>query len=188
MLCSIIYIFKLIYYSCFDFRKGFLDTWILLLQNNTNNNKNYLNNFSYAKTIAFFTLYLFSILFYIIVKFFILKNYLFYYYTPETHVNNYNFLTNIIFTQSYLIKIYYSFYIVLIYILLLWNWRKNYFFIEKRKLIVSITGFVLIYFIFGRIMLTHFYLFDSNLNIVINKLYWFYNNVILYYNTNFFFG
>jgi NADH-ubiquinone oxidoreductase chain 5 len=119
MLCSIIYIFKLIYYSCFDFRKGFLDISTLLLQNNKNNTKNYLNTFSYAKTIAFFCIYLFAILFYIIVKLFILKNYLFFYYTPETHVNNYNFLSNIISANSYLIKIYYSLYVIVIYTLFL---------------------------------------------------------------------
>lgn len=119
MLCSIIYVFKLIYYSSFDFRKGFLDISTLLLQNNKNNIKNNINTFSYAKTIAFICIYLFSIIFYIVVKLFILKSYLFYYYTPETHVNNYQFLSNIMSTNSYLIKIYYSFYVILIYILFL---------------------------------------------------------------------
>ena len=37
LLTSVIYVYKLIYYSCFDFRKGFLQTTLLYIQNTLTN-------------------------------------------------------------------------------------------------------------------------------------------------------
>jgi NADH-ubiquinone oxidoreductase chain 5 len=36
MLCSVVYVYKIIYYSCFDYRKGFYQTMTMLIQNNKN--------------------------------------------------------------------------------------------------------------------------------------------------------
>jgi len=146
MLTSIIYVFKLIYYSCFDYRKGHLDWFPYLVQNNKNPEKIKYNNTNYAKVISFYVLYLFSIIFYFIVKVFILENYLFYYYTPETSVNNYNYLTEAIMNHKHLIKIYYSLYLLTIYILLCWGWRTNYFYLENHQGITCVVQFFLFYF------------------------------------------
>jgi hypothetical protein len=151
MLSSIIYVFKLIYYSCFDYRKGHLDWLPYLIQNNKNPEKIKYNSVNYAKVISFYILYLFSIFFFLIVKLFILKNYIFYYYVPETSVNNYSYLTEIILKNSYLTKIYYSFYMLLIYILLSWGWRSNYFYLENQQGLVCIIQFFIFYYISNKL-------------------------------------
>ena len=142
MLCSIIYIFKLIYYSCFDINKGHLNVMPLLLQNEDNFTQKYSLFFSFTKVIASYILYVFSILFYFIVQNYIMKIYIFFLYTPETFVNNYKFLYNLIFVNSHLIKIYYILFIFVIYILVIWNWRTNYFYIEKKKMIITVISFL----------------------------------------------
>jgi hypothetical protein len=151
MLSSIVYVFKLIYYSCFDIRKGHLDWFPYLVQNNKNPEKIKYNSANYSKVISFYILYLFSILFYLIVKLFILKNYLFYYYIPETSVNNYNYLTKLIFNHSYLIKIYYSLYLLLIYNLISWGWRTNYFYLENQQALVCIIQFFMFYYMCNKL-------------------------------------
>lgn len=46
LLCGVVYVFKLIYYSCFDFRKGPIQLMYLLLQNNFNFYKKYIITFT----------------------------------------------------------------------------------------------------------------------------------------------
>jgi NADH:ubiquinone oxidoreductase subunit 5 (subunit L)/multisubunit Na+/H+ antiporter MnhA subunit len=121
LLCSIIYVYKLIYYSCFDYRKGYLHTTILLIQNNVIEAKDYFLNFSYFKVISFFIIYIFSIFFYIIIKFYILKNYLIFSHSSEVIVNDYKFLSNSFYLKRYLSSIYYILFTIIIYSLTMGN-------------------------------------------------------------------
>ena len=107
MLCSIVYVYKIIYYSCFDFRKGPYQLTIYLIQLHKNSLKNLLKNFTFIKFIAFSIIYLFAIIFFIIVKSYILKHYIFYYYTNDIITNEYYYLNNLLIVKSYLITIYF---------------------------------------------------------------------------------
>jgi hypothetical protein len=163
MLSSIVYIFKLIYYSCFDYRKGHLDWFPYLVQNNKNPEKIKYNSANYSKVISFYILYLFSILFYLVIKLFILQNYLFYYYMPETSVNNYNYLNTIILNNSYLIKIYYIFYVLVIYLLLTLSSRTSYFYIENKEALLCIIQFFMFYYICNKLTSYGINFFDKNI-------------------------
>ena len=134
LICGIIYVFKIIYYSCFDFRKGFIQTIFLLLQNNFEFYKKHILSFTFAKYVAFFILYVFSIFFFFINKCYILNTYMFFFYQPNANVSDYNYLTDLLFINNYWAVIYYSLFIVTFMTLLLMNWRTNYFFIEKLEL------------------------------------------------------
>jgi NADH-ubiquinone oxidoreductase chain 5 len=119
LLCSVVYVYKLIYYSCFDFRKGYMQSIILFIQNNLIQSKYYFITYSFLKVISFFIIYIFSIIFYIIIKYYFLKNYLIFSYSSENVVNDYKFLNNIFFLKNYLISIYYILFISILYILTL---------------------------------------------------------------------
>lgn len=111
MLSSIAYVYKIIYYSCFDFRKGPFQLVVYLIQNNKKNLKNLFKNHTFIKIVAFSILYLFAAIFYIIVKYYILKHYIFFYYTNDIQVSDYAFLNDLFVVRSYLITIYYILFI-----------------------------------------------------------------------------
>jgi NADH:ubiquinone oxidoreductase subunit 5 (subunit L)/multisubunit Na+/H+ antiporter MnhA subunit len=121
MLSSIVYVYKLVYYSCFDFRKGSQDLIILYLQNNINNNKYFITFFTFAKYIAFCIIYIFSFFFFIIVKYYILKNYFFMNYSEGLYTNNLVFLVSYLNLQKHLVSIFYILFVVTLVILLLQN-------------------------------------------------------------------
>lgn len=141
MLSSVIYVYKLIYYSCFDFQKGSLQSTVLYLQNYKLLWDKLFINFTYLKFFSFFILYLYAILFYILVKFYILKTYIFFFHTSETLVNDLNFLTNHLMFKSSLSTLYYNLFNVTIIILVLNNWRQNYFFLQKFTLLTQLIAF-----------------------------------------------
>jgi len=153
MLCSLIYVYKIIYYSCFDFRKGSFQTLIMLLQNNKHFIKNLVFNFTFVKFLAFTLIYLFACIFFIIVKFYILKHYVFFYYSNDIEVSDYAFLNDLIVVKSYLITIYYILFLTTAVTLVLLNWRENYFLIEKIEIYHNILGIILTYAITTRLML-----------------------------------
>lgn len=140
LLCSIVYVFKLIYYSCFDFRKGNLHTIILYIQNNVIPAKYLFSQFSYIKVFAFFIIYSFSIITYIIMKYFLLKTHMFYYYSSEVIVNQFNFLGKYFYLKNYLVSIYYILFTAVIIVLILNSWRANYFFHDKQSIIINVYG------------------------------------------------
>jgi len=121
MLCGAVYVYKLIYYSCFDLRKGSYPIVILYLQMNKKISKKFLFNFTFFKFFAFFIIYLFSICFYIIIKYYILKNYIILNYSNSFYTNELPFLQNLIKTKSYLISIYYSLFSLTVFILIIQN-------------------------------------------------------------------
>jgi len=147
LLCGVVYVFKIIFYSCFDYRKGFLDTITLLIQNSLLKLKNFTYKFTVTKVIAFSIIYIFSIFFFIIVKFYILKHYIFFIYLPETQINDYMYLSNVLKIQSHLTKIYYILFLITVVVLLLLNWRENYFFIEKLELLTTVFAIIVFFYI-----------------------------------------
>lgn len=131
MLSSVVYVYKLIYYSCFDFRKGSIQTIILYLQNYNTLFKNLFLNFTYVKFFSFFIIYIYSILFYIIVKFYIFKIYIYMFHLPITLINDMKYLTNFFFLKNYLVSLYYIFFSIAILIIILNSPRTNYFYLQK---------------------------------------------------------
>lgn len=121
MLCGVVYVYKLIYYSCFDYRKGSYPIITLYLQFNKNLFKKLFFNFTYFKVIAFTIIYLFSIFFYIIIKYYILKNYIIINYSNTFYINEFLYLQNIINSKSYLVSIYYTLFTSVTLILILQN-------------------------------------------------------------------
>ena len=124
MLCSVVYAFKIIYYSCFDYRKGNLLINFLQLQNDTNYD-NFNFNFNIFKYIAFIIIFVFSLLFFFIIKLFILKNFLFFSTNNKTLINDYLFLNKCILNKSILISIFYRLFSFVIVILINLNTRNN---------------------------------------------------------------
>jgi NADH:ubiquinone oxidoreductase subunit 5 (subunit L)/multisubunit Na+/H+ antiporter MnhA subunit len=119
LLTSVVYVYKLIYYSCFDFRKGSLQFTVLFLQNYTKLFKNSSLNFTYSKLFAFFILFFYSIFFFFLLKFYLLKLYLFFFHLPQTQVNELKYLNNFMFFKNYQISLYYSFFFLTIIVLIL---------------------------------------------------------------------
>jgi NADH-quinone oxidoreductase subunit L len=150
MLCSIVYVYKLIYYSCFDYRKGAYQLITLLIQNNKNWLKHLVFNFTIVKVIAFSIIYLFACCFFFIIKFFFLKNYIFFFFSGDVEVSDYYFISDLILVQSHLVSIYYILFTVTLFILVLMNWRENFFFIERLELLTTLFGLVVFYVICAR--------------------------------------
>lgn len=140
LLSSIVYVFKLIYYSCFDIQKGHFNHVIYLLQNSHFSFKNQYQSYTWFKALGFSILYLFSIFFYVFIKYFMLKNYLFFYHCNNIQINDYIFLNKLILTKLHLVKIYYTLFTCVLLSFLLSNNRSNYFFTETLNLYVVMFG------------------------------------------------
>ena len=153
MLCSVVYVYKIIYYSCFDYRKGPYQLLSSLIQNNTNWLKHLIFNFTFVKIIAFSIVYLFGCAFFFIVKFYFLKNYLYIYYSGDADVINYLFVTDLMCSHSYLVTIFYILFTVTVISLALMNWRDNDFIIEKLQLFESMYGVIMFYSMWAKGML-----------------------------------
>jgi NADH:ubiquinone oxidoreductase subunit 5 (subunit L)/multisubunit Na+/H+ antiporter MnhA subunit len=142
MLCSIVYVFKLIYYSCFDYRKGSYQILTTLVQNNKNSLKCLVFNFTFFKIIAFSIIYIFSCSFFFLIKFFFLKNYYFIFYSGSFETNNFIYLSELFFSSSHLMSIFYIFFVLTIITLILINGRENEFFIERVNLLIQLLGVI----------------------------------------------
>lgn len=153
MLCSVVYVFKLIYYSCFDYRKGPYQILSALIQNNPNWIKHLLFNFTIVKVIAFSIIYLFGCSFFFFIKFFFLKNYYFIFYSGSFETNDFMYLSELFYSSSHLMSIFYILFVTTIFILVLMNWRENEFFVERIKLFISLLGVVTFFSVCGSIIL-----------------------------------
>lgn len=140
MLCGVVYVYKLIYYSCFDFKKGSYFATIIYLQMNKTKFKNFFLNVTFFKIFAFIIIYSFSILFYIVIRYYITKNYIIFQYSSITQISEFMYLKNIIMSKSYLVSIYYSLFTVTCLVLILQNWRGSFSANLKLSIIVSLFG------------------------------------------------
>lgn len=147
MLCSIVYVYKIIYYSCFDFRKGPYQLTIYLIQLHKKSLKDLFKNFTFIKFFAFSIIYIFAILFYILVKSYILKHYIFYYYSNSIVTNEYFYLNNLLTVKSYLITIYYIFFTATIVGMILLTSRSTFFYIENIEALVTLLGICIFHLI-----------------------------------------
>lgn len=145
MLSSVIYVYKLIYYSCFDFTKGYINTTILLIQNYSSLFNKYFSQYTASKLFAFLSIYIYAILFYLIMKFYLLNIYIYFQHSPEVSVNDLKFLGDYIFLKKHLISIYYILFNITVLVLILNSWRANYFYIEKITILRQILLFVIFY-------------------------------------------
>lgn len=145
MLSSVVYVFKLIYYSCFDFQKSFIQTLTLLIQNYSTLKDTYWSQFTVSKLIAFCIIHLYAICFFFIVKVYISKLYLFTTHSSETLVNELKFLTPYLNLKRHLISIYYVLFTITVLVLTLNSWRTNAFFFQKLTLLQSIFTFLMIF-------------------------------------------
>ena len=152
MLCGVVYVYKLIYYSCFDFRKGSYPLTIVYLQNNKNLSKKFFFNFTYFKVFAFSIIYFFSVLFYIVIKYYILKNYLIFNYSGLFYTNEFMYLQNILSVKSYLVSLYYSFFTLVTLVLLLQNWRGSTTFGIKYHVIIASFGLISLLLISNKLL------------------------------------
>lgn len=143
MLTSPIYVFKLNYYSSFDFRKGYIQTVFLKLQNYKVNFKSIYVNFTYTKIFAYSLIYLYALVIFIVLKYFILINFIITNNTPYSNVNYLPLLETNILLKSTMIKVYYSLFVCVILILLLNKNRANYFYIQQFRLISYLISFIL---------------------------------------------
>lgn len=145
MLSSLVYVYKLIYYSCFDYDKGSFDMVGMILQNYPSLQSKFSSDFTLSKVFAFFIIYIYSVLFFLVMKLYILKVYLFIQYSPTIMTNELNFLNDYLLLKSYLVSIFYTLFTAVIFILFINSNRTNYFFLEKISLVKQILLFILIY-------------------------------------------
>lgn len=150
MLCSIVYVYKIIYYSCFDFRKGPYQLTMYLIQLHKHCLKDLFKNFTFIKFFAFSIIYLFAIIFYVIVKSYILKHYIFYYYNNSVITNEYFYLNNLLLVKSYLISLYYIFFTVTLIGMVMLTWRGNFFYVENMDTLFTLFGVCIFHFITAR--------------------------------------
>lgn len=160
MLTSPVYVFKLNYFSSFDFRKGYLQTIFLKLQTYIKNKQYTHVNFTYTKIFAFFLIYTYSLCFFIITKYYIMANYAYYTTTPNTMANNIEFMTLNIEAKTYLTKIYYSLFTSVVLILALAKNRTNYFYMQYFELLSSTIIFIL--------LLNFVFFFTKNIILILN--------------------
>lgn len=133
-LCSIVYVYKLIYYSCFDFRKGELVVIPIILQNYKKLYNMYHLTFNYMEIIAFLTIHIFTVIYYCIVKFYFLNNYI-------IIINSTQFFTfELPYFEYYLkikeisLEIFYILFVLTILILSIANNRTNYYYINVTSM------------------------------------------------------
>ena len=143
LLSSIIYVYKLIYYSSFDFRKGAFQKDILVLQNYKELLNKYLLSFTYVHVFSTFIIFIMAIFFYLIVKFFILKFYIIFNYSGIFVSNELIFMTKFFYIKKNLISIFYSLFLLLIVVMFLNNTRYNYFYLQTYKIFTLILNFFL---------------------------------------------
>lgn len=143
MLSSVVYVYKLIYYSCFDFQKGSLQTLILLMQNHKNVKEAFWSQFTVAKLIAFCVIHVYALCFFLIVKLYISKLYIFTTHSSEVLVNDLKFLASYIYLKKHLISIYYCLFTITIIVLVINSWRTNYFYMQKISIIQNILSFTM---------------------------------------------
>ena len=151
MLSSVVYVYKIVYYSCFDYRKGDQDILTLYLQNNVSANKYFILFFTLSKYLAFILLYLFSTLFFIIVKYFVLKNYLFIYNGETVYVNNIAFLMSYTELQRHLVSVYYILFFITVLVLLSVSWRSSFFAFEKNLMFFFLSSLIFFLILFSKI-------------------------------------
>lgn len=152
LLSGIIYFFRLVFYSSFDFYKNWKHIPLkhILLNRNKTNDKVYLTQTNHI--IAVLILLVFAIIIYmymyinlqqVIVE------------MENTNLTiNYSFENFFLLTQlymSYLIFFYY-FYLFILFILLVIMWRKNIFFSETTLIVVYLILILLLLMIWGHIM------------------------------------
>lgn len=145
MLSSVVYVFKLIYYSCFDFDKGSFDMVGMLLQNYPSLQNKFSSDFTFSKVFSFFTIYVYSVVFFLVMKLYLLKIYLFIQYSPTIMTNELKFLNDFLLLKGYLISIFYILFTLVIFILFINSNRTNYFFSEKISIAKQILLFILLY-------------------------------------------
>lgn len=143
MLSSVVYVYKLIYYSCFDFQKGSLQTLTLLIQNHKKIKESLWSQFTVAKLIAFCVIHVYALCFFLIVKLYISKLYIFTTHSSEVLVNDLKFLAPYIFLKKHLISLYYCLFTITVIVLILNSWRTNYFYLQKITLIQNILSFTI---------------------------------------------
>jgi hypothetical protein len=141
LLTSVIYVYKLIYYSCFDFRKGFLQIIPLLLQNTLVNNIKLFLNYTISKLFSFMIIYLYCFFFYIIINMFFVDHYIFFQHLPESTIYEYKFFENYFFLKKYIINIYYVLFFLTVNVLILNTWRSNFFYYDTFELFLNLWGF-----------------------------------------------
>ena len=155
LLSSVVYVYKLIYYSSFDIRKGYFQKFLISLQNYRKLIN--LNFFLYTNShlISTTIIYIYCFFFFLILNYFVLKFYIIINYLPQYLTNELNFMYNIFFLKKYMISIFYSLFLLVIITLYLNNTRKNYFYLQNINLIVNIILFILFYNIinfFGKLL------------------------------------
>lgn len=159
LLSSVSYVYKLIYYICFDFRKGSLYLTPLYLQNNKLFSLKLYLNYTYSTFFSFITLFFFSIIVYIYIKVYFLNYQYYVCFHSEVILNYYKFLSPLFFIYNYFFSIVYIGYLFMFFFIILYSNRKNFFYIEKLDMIFSVFIFFLLFFIISNLSFKFFTFF-----------------------------
>jgi NADH-quinone oxidoreductase subunit L len=145
LLSSVVYTYKIIYYSCFDYRKGSIQTQLLSLQNYPKLFNNILLNFTYLKLFAFLIIFFYTLMFYIVLKYYILNIYFFFDFLPTNLYSDLKYLGEYVYLKKYLVSIFYVFFTLSIIALVLNSNRNNFFFNIKHNLLTCVLTLLVFY-------------------------------------------
>lgn len=134
MLCSVVYVYKLVYYSCFDFRKGPFLTLTHLIQNNESWVDKTLFNSTLFKFIGFILIYSFSCLFFIVITLFFLKQHIILSSYGKIFLNDYLFISNFFFIYKHSISLFYILFSAICTTLFSATWREIFFYNERTQM------------------------------------------------------
>ena len=136
LLCSVIYVYRLVYYSAFDTAKEFFPNIIYELQQKQINVTNHWSLTSIVQIVSVLIIFFFSIFIYIYFTTFFFKSDLILNSFPLTiESNSFIFFDINIFYKNYY-ELFYSLYIIVVFVILLINFRVEFSYIYKLNFYV----------------------------------------------------
>lgn len=140
LLCSLVYVYRLVYYSAFDISKEFFPLFIYELQQKQINVTKHWSLTSIVQIIAVTIILLFTIWVYIYFTSYFLNSDLTLDHTPILLESNVSLMTNAnIFFKGYY-ELFYSLYLLVFFVIFLISWRVEYTFNFKLNYLVFISS------------------------------------------------
>ncbi len=152
LLASVVYVYRLVYYSAFDVSKEFFSSLIYEMQQKQINVVKYWSLTSLVQIIAVSILLLFTIWVYVYFTGYFLASEVVLDHLPIVLESNTNLISNAnLFYKAYY-ELFYMLYVLIISILLVVSWRVEYTYLYKLNFITFITTSTLFTIIFSSIL------------------------------------
>ncbi len=137
LLSSIVYVYRLVYYSVFDIAKEFFPNFIYELQQKQIDVTNYHSLTTIVQIVAVTTLLLFTCWIYVYFNSYFISSGLVLDHTPVIFESDVELMRNSVKLYKYYYELFYGFYVFVVLILMIIGWRIEYTFDVKFDLIVK---------------------------------------------------